>query len=62
MKVFIITTFEYSCYSYDGLKETDLAVFSTKEKAIAYTKENNLTITGDPDTTNHCTLECYDVD
>lgn len=62
MEVFIITTFEYSCYSYDGLRECDLIVFSSKERALKYAKENKLKITTDPDTTDHCTLEAYEID
>lgn len=61
-KVFVLTTYEYSCYSYSGLVENGINIFSTKENAENYAKDCNLRITCDPDRDTDCTIESYEVD
>lgn len=55
--IFVLTTYAYSTYSYSGLEPDDHLHFASKGGAENYAKENGLTVTHNPTTDKHASIE-----
>lgn len=55
-KVFVMQFYSYDTYSYDGLSESDIKIFSTEEKANQWAEDNGYSVVNWADTNKQVTV------
>lgn len=59
--VWILTTFEYSTYSYTGVRESENHIFATKTAAEKWAAENGYKVVYSADSDKEVEIEEHDV-
>lgn len=60
--VYVLRTFVLTTYSYSGLGEGCLYIFSTEDKALQFANNKGMIVTHWPDNPNHCTIDFEEID
>lgn len=60
-KVYVLTEFEYSTFSYNGTTERELHVHRTEEGALQHAGELGLKVVECPERDSECTIETYNL-
>lgn len=55
--IFVLTTYEYSTYSYSGLEPNDHIHFASRAGAEAYAEDHKLTVTHNPTESHHASID-----
>lgn len=56
MRVYLLQTYCYSSFSYSGVTTAAAYIFSTRENAESFAKENGLSVVEYPSTDSECEI------